>query len=110
MALLSSAWVIPALVGPAVAGQVAEHASWRWVFIGILPAVAVGAWMLLPSLSQFSPMPVDEESRSAEAGHVRLLTALRLTAGVALALLAVGLNDLLPALVLAGVGLVLALP
>jgi MFS family permease len=33
LALLSSAWVLPALVGPAVAGLVAEHATWRLVFL-----------------------------------------------------------------------------
>src|SRR6266567_1556594 len=70
LALLSSAWVMPALVGPAVAGQVAEHASWRLVFIGILPAVAVGAWMLLPSLGRLSAS-TKESAVSAETSSWR---------------------------------------
>ena len=49
---LLAAWVMPALIGPALAGQVAEHFSWRWVFFGLLPAMAIGAWMLLPSLER----------------------------------------------------------
>ena len=36
-ATLSTAWVIPGLVGPAVAAQVASHIGWRWVFLGLLP-------------------------------------------------------------------------
>ncbi|MFM7735376.1 MAG: MFS transporter, partial [Alphaproteobacteria bacterium] len=42
LALLSSAWVVPGLIGPVIAGFVAEHAGWRWVFLGIAPLVAIG--------------------------------------------------------------------
>jgi MFS family permease len=42
---LSAAWVLPAVVGPAVAGLVVEHLGWRWVFliiaIATLPVAAV---------------------------------------------------------------------
>jgi MFS family permease len=107
MALLSTAWVVPALVGPAIAGQVAEHASWRWVFVGILPATAVAAWMLLPRLPRLS-MP--GSAPPAANADRRMLTAVRLTAGVALALFAVSLNVLLPSLILGAVGLAIGLP
>ena len=30
----AAAWVIPSMVGPTVAGVVAEASSWRWVFLG----------------------------------------------------------------------------
>ncbi|MBV9173958.1 MAG: MFS transporter [Chloroflexi bacterium] len=65
MALLSTAWVAPALVGPAVAGQVAEHAAWRWVFVGILPPVAVGAVMLLRGLRDLPTRTPSEEPQRA---------------------------------------------
>ncbi len=43
-ALLSTAWVLPSLVGPAAAGFVGEAIGWRWVFAGLLPLVlAFGA-------------------------------------------------------------------
>ena len=87
LALLSSAWIMPALLGPALAGQVAEHASWRLVFVGVLPPVAVGAWMLLPSLA-----------RLPEA------------TGAGLVLLAVGLQTLLAAVIVGALGVVLAAP
>ena len=49
-ALMSAGWVLPSLVGPTVAGALADHVSWRWVFLGVplfvLPAVAlVAPWL-----------------------------------------------------------------
>src|SRR5262249_7288519 len=38
MAMLSSAWVIPGLFGPALAAAVARSAGWRFVFLGLVPA------------------------------------------------------------------------
>jgi MFS family permease len=80
MALLSSAWIVPSLVGPAIAGQVAEHFSWRVVFVGILPAAALGAWMMLPALSRMrsasaveapprAPLTLGPELAAAPAVH-----------------------------------------
>jgi MFS family permease len=40
-AVLSSAWVIPGLIGPAIAALAASAAGWRVVFLGLLPLVAV---------------------------------------------------------------------
>ena len=37
LATLSSAWVVPGLVGPGLAGVIAEYAGWRWVFLGLAP-------------------------------------------------------------------------
>ncbi len=49
-ATTSSAWVVPGLIGPGVAGLV-EHAwSWRLVFLGLLPFVAIAGTMALPAL------------------------------------------------------------
>jgi len=47
---LSAAWVVPSLVGPAVAGLVASALSWRWVFAGIAPLAIGGAALLVPVL------------------------------------------------------------
>src|ERR1700749_2732829 len=40
-AVLSPAWVVPGLVGPAIAALVAGAVGWRWVFLGLLPLVLV---------------------------------------------------------------------
>ncbi len=50
-AAMSTAWVIPGVVGPAVAGVVAEDLSWRVVFLGLVPAVVVAAAIALPAIS-----------------------------------------------------------
>ena len=49
-AVLSTAWVVPGLIGPGIAAVVAAAVGWRWVFLGLLPLVAaagifVGAWL-----------------------------------------------------------------
>lgn len=45
-AVLTTAWVLPALVGPLLAAQVADVVGWRWVFLGV-PALAFAAWLLV---------------------------------------------------------------
>ncbi|HEY3501849.1 MAG TPA: MFS transporter [Actinocatenispora sp.] len=47
---LSTAWVLPALVGPAVAGIVTQQATWRLVFLGLVPLVLLGLAILVPVL------------------------------------------------------------
>jgi MFS family permease len=49
-AALSGAWVVPALVGPGLAGIIADTAGWRWVFFGIVPLVVPALIMLVPAL------------------------------------------------------------
>jgi MFS family permease len=41
MAVLSTAWVLPGVFGPALAGIVADLFHWRLVFLGLLPLVLV---------------------------------------------------------------------
>ncbi|MET8834425.1 MFS transporter [Micromonospora sp. NPDC004540] len=45
-AAFAAAWVVPSLVGPALAGLIVEHLGWRWVFLAV-PAVAVPAVLLV---------------------------------------------------------------
>src|SRR4051812_13195751 len=78
-AATSSAWVVPALVGPAVAGALAQHASWRWVFLGLLPFGVVGGLLMIPVLrSLHAP-----DQRGGLAQPRRLLCALAVAAGIA---------------------------
>src|SRR5580692_4215286 len=47
-AVLSTAWVVPGLIGPGIAALVAAAVGWRWVFLGLLPLVlATGALVVL---------------------------------------------------------------
>src|SRR3954451_11045879 len=51
---ISTAWVLPALVGPLVSGLVTAHASWRLVFLGLLPLIAIGLGLVLPAVRQLA--------------------------------------------------------
>lgn len=53
-ALLAAAWVLPALVGPFAAGAVSTLISWHWVFLGILPLVAIATSLLVPTLRRLA--------------------------------------------------------
>ena len=44
--VMTSAWVLPALVGPFIAGSVADLVGWRWVFLGV-PALAIASLGLI---------------------------------------------------------------
>jgi MFS family permease len=47
----AAAWVIPSIIGPALAGLVAETFSWHWVFLGVsVLLVPAAIMMLLPVL------------------------------------------------------------
>ncbi len=45
-ALFSAAWVVPSMVGPAIAGLVVENLDWRWVFLGVALIVVPSALVL----------------------------------------------------------------
>jgi MFS family permease len=103
MALMSSAWVVPALIGPAAAGLIAEALSWRWVFLAIVPLLALVATLTFAAF-QGLQRPAGEVDRR------RLLRALRMVVGVGLLLYGLGRPDALTLLLLVAAGAALALP
>ncbi|MGH3844114.1 MAG: MFS transporter [Pseudonocardiaceae bacterium] len=50
--LMSSAWVLPSLIGPPVSGLVTERLSWHWVFLGLVPVVALAVGLVVPAVRQ----------------------------------------------------------
>jgi MFS family permease len=48
--MLSTAWVLPSLIGPTVAGLLTERLTWRLVFLGLAPLVVLGLVLLLPAV------------------------------------------------------------
>ncbi|HLV12957.1 MAG TPA: MFS transporter [Trueperaceae bacterium] len=84
MALTSSAWVVPALLGPTVAGFVAEALHWRLVFWGIVPLLLVVGAMTVPRFRHLDP-PV-----AARPPRGRLAAALTLALGTGLFLTGLG--------------------
>lgn len=104
LAMLSTAWVVPGLIGPAIAGSIADHLSWRWVFLGLAPCVAGAAGLAIPSLSRVGPAAAEDVEPS------RTPSAIRLAAGTGLVLFALGYDSLLIAATCLLAGLVLGLP
>lgn len=49
-ATLSTAWILPGLLGPGIAGFVAEAFDWRWIFFGLLPLIALSGAMAFRGL------------------------------------------------------------
>jgi MFS family permease len=54
-AVLSTAWVVPGMAGPAIAALVAAAAGWRWVFLGLLPLVLVAGGLVVLALRDVPP-------------------------------------------------------
>ena len=94
LATLSSAWVVPGLVGPGLAGLIAEHAGWRWVFLGLAPLPALAALLVVPALRQLPG------SANAPEGSRHTWMALQLAIGASAALAALGRPSWWPAVVL----------
>ncbi|HSW94736.1 MAG TPA: MFS transporter [Patescibacteria group bacterium] len=51
-AIISSAWVLPAIVGPAAAAFIATAFGWRLVFFVLLPFAALAATLAVPALRE----------------------------------------------------------
>ena len=101
-AAISTAWVVPSLVGPVVSGWVTENLSWRWVFLGLLPFVLVGCALMLSVLSTLRSS-AHEHGKLADPR--RILHAFAVAAGIS-ALEAAGQRPSPLSLVIAAVGAV----
>lgn len=94
-AALASAWLLPSIVGPVIAGLITEHIGWRWVFLVIIPIIAAPVSLMLPMLRRLSrerrlAPPADQDGESADVPSARsggnriLLFALAAAVGMAL--------------------------
>jgi MFS family permease len=101
MAVLSTAWVAPGLAGPAIAAEVAHAFGWRWVFLGLLPVVALAGSVAMPALIRLGP------PGSRGAVEHRLTDGIAVAAGTAMILAGLTLAAGSGA-ILAGAGLIAA--
>lgn len=53
-ALMSTAWVVPSLIGPGLAAVVGEQVGWRWVFLGLVPIVVVCGLAVMGSVARIA--------------------------------------------------------
>jgi MFS family permease len=103
-AALSAAWVLPALVGPVLAGAVTGALGWRWVFAGIAPLAVLAAIVLVPVLRA---LPTNKASGSAP--RLGPLGGVVLAGGLAV-LQAAGAHLDWAGLAMAVIGVVVAVP
>jgi MFS family permease len=104
MAVLSTAWVVPGIVGPLISAGVAHVFGWRWVFLGLVPLVAVTGALSLSGLVRLgrpdTPPTVEH----------RLVDALLATLGTGLIIGGLTVGRLALAVVLALAGAAIMVP
>lgn len=96
-AAFSAAWVVPSLVGPPLAGYLAQVVTWRIVFLGVVPLAVAALALLRPLLATAAPAverpAIRRRLRSTLAPAVLVAAAvavLQAASHIVVALLALG--------------------
>ncbi|GAA1949873.1 MFS transporter [Microbacterium deminutum] len=84
-AAFSAAWVVPSLIGPFLAGAVAEYLHWRWVFLGIA-ILTVASYLLV--VLRLHGLPLHTDDPATDRVAPRLVLAVAVAAGALLLSLA----------------------
>src|SRR3954464_1835078 len=79
-AVLSTAWVVPGLIGPVLAERVSDAVGWRWVFLALVPLVAVAGSLVVPAMMRLGPLD-DIAAPSGPFRRRRMVEAVRVAAG-----------------------------
>jgi MFS family permease len=102
-AFLSAGWVLPSLVAPTFGGLITDHASWRWVFLCIVPFAVAVALLATRPMRAYGPLPADHAS-------TRVPTAALAAIGVGALTYGAQEDRWSVAVVLCGAGVLVALP
>src|SRR5436190_11485876 len=108
VAILASAWVVPGLVGPALAGIISDIFGWRWVFLGLVFILPLGIGLVLPALKKLTLLKKKREARTFDIR--RLLATAGLVVGAGMTLTGLQVQSVPIALVLLLCGLALGIP
>jgi len=106
-ATLSTAWVLPGIVGPAIAGTVGDSIGWRFVFLGLLPLIAIAGALTLGALHAVAAAPAVTDGSTGVARRGRLPLALAVALGAGLLTLGLTTGQLVPTVALSVVGLLI---
>jgi MFS family permease len=104
LAYVSTAWVVPGLIGPAVSGLIADHIGWRWVFLGLAPLPVAAAAMTLPIIRKIPA------GAAVKRDTQRIMRAVQLAAGAGVLLAGLGRSQPLLAIPLVVIGVVVMWP
>jgi len=106
LAVMSSSWVVPGLVGPGLSALVTSTLGWRWVFAGLIPLVALASALTLPALKPFVPT----DASIAHAATRRVADPLLVAIGFAFVIGGLSnAHDVWP-VALSGIGFAIAIP
>lgn len=86
-ATLSTAWILPGIFGPAIAGVVAQELHWRLIFFGLLPVLVVAGSMAYRGLRRLSHEPPAAPTTGVTSSRIRD----GLIVGIGVAILTAGL-------------------
>jgi MFS family permease len=104
-ALFATAWVLPALLGPAIAAAMVGAWGWRAVFLGVAALVPLAAVALLPA---FARQPKPRHAANDHQGSLRIAWAAVAAGGAMLLHGASQAGGRRGALLMLGAGLLLA--
>lgn len=85
-AVFSAAWVLPAMIGPLVAGWISDLIGWRWVFLGVAILVLPAFAALWPAFAAVRGRPVE----TPDAPTVPTPLAVSLAVVVSISLVGIG--------------------
>lgn len=110
-ATMSAAWILPGVLGPAIAAVIGGTLGWRFVFLGLLPLIGLSGALTLGALRAVVPAPVNlaAEARAAAADKTRLPLAIVVALGAGLVTLGLTTGEPLSTVVLVAAGVPLGL-
>lgn len=83
-AIFAASWILPAMVGPGLAGVIVQYLSWRTIFFLLIPFIALAAVVLLPLMSAV------ETIERPLASHMRRILISAICAGAGVSLVMIG--------------------
>ncbi|MEO5964852.1 MAG: MFS transporter [Candidatus Limnocylindrales bacterium] len=109
-AMLSTAWVVPGIIGPSIAAVVGELASWRWVFLGLVPLLLISGTVAVTALRRVSAPIPEAEHLAAQSTFRRLPSALLAAGGAGVLVAGLTAQDILYVIGGAAIGAALLIP
>jgi MFS family permease len=104
IAILSSAWIVPGLIGPAIAGIIADVAGWRLVFLCLVPVLPFATVLVLPAIKKLTP-----SSTTGSWNPQRLFSAVGVVIGTGMTLTGLQVQSIPVAIVLTLSGLAIGI-
>jgi MFS family permease len=106
-ATMSTAWILPGVLGPTIAATIGQALSWRFVFLGLLPLIALAGALTLGALRAVvaGPAKEDAEADASAAARGRLPLAIQVAAGAGLVTAGLTSGEPLPTVALIALGL-----